>query len=275
MEDYYALLGVNSTASTQAIKKSFRKKIKEQHPDLRRMAEGSERATALLIQAYKTLSDPALRSEYDRTHPFLRRSSFEFNYREFLKAQREDLDSQAKLIFYDLLNDRASESIELFEQLVHERNFILEQHLDREDYMDCAYLLSEVYEKEGQLERAAAFLRMIAVFEFEKPYFRHFFCEVTRRLQTIVCLKMDSSMPPERHLELIDQLCTLEFSARLVAQLLKKAAEIHFAAGNFQDSLYYLERGTTLDRKLKGATKLKQKLERVIIKESLGGVLTT
>jgi hypothetical protein len=70
VKTHYEILGLEPTADTDAIKKSFRREIARYHPDkvvhlggeFQEMA--ATRAAALTV-AYKTLSDPALRAEYD------------------------------------------------------------------------------------------------------------------------------------------------------------------------------------------------------------------
>ena len=64
------MLGVEPSADTDAIKKAFRREIARYHPDkvIHLGAEFQEMAAtraAELTIAYKTLSDPALREEYD------------------------------------------------------------------------------------------------------------------------------------------------------------------------------------------------------------------
>jgi hypothetical protein len=72
VKTHYELLGLVPTADSDAIKKAFRREIARYHPDkvvhlgaeFQQMAES--RAAELTV-AYKTLSDPALRAEYDAT----------------------------------------------------------------------------------------------------------------------------------------------------------------------------------------------------------------
>ena len=70
MKTYYTILGLEPTADADAIKKAFRREIARYHPDkvIHLGGEFQEMAatrSAELTVAYKTLSDPALRAEYD------------------------------------------------------------------------------------------------------------------------------------------------------------------------------------------------------------------
>ena len=70
MKSHYELLGLEPTADPDAIKQAFRREIARYHPDkvihlgteFQEMA--ATRAAALTV-AYKTLTDPGLRAEYD------------------------------------------------------------------------------------------------------------------------------------------------------------------------------------------------------------------
>jgi curved DNA-binding protein CbpA len=70
VKTHYELLGLEPSADAESIKKAFRREIARYHPDkvIHLGAEFQELAStraAELTIAYKTLSDPALREEYD------------------------------------------------------------------------------------------------------------------------------------------------------------------------------------------------------------------
>ena len=66
MADFYDLLGVSRNASADDIKKAYRKKARELHPDARPDDAAAEAKFKEVARAYETLSDPDSRARYDR-----------------------------------------------------------------------------------------------------------------------------------------------------------------------------------------------------------------
>ncbi|XP_076299987.1 tetratricopeptide repeat protein 2 isoform X2 [Lasioglossum baleicum] len=72
-KDYYKILGINKTASTDDIKKAYRKRVMVHHPDRHVTATEGERKEQEKMfkevgEAYGILSDPKKRSRYDHEH---------------------------------------------------------------------------------------------------------------------------------------------------------------------------------------------------------------
>lgn len=71
--DYYTLFGVSPEADTSEIKKAFREKAYEVHPDTRAKGHGDSEKFVELNTAYQTLCDPVLRRHYNLSRQNLKR----------------------------------------------------------------------------------------------------------------------------------------------------------------------------------------------------------
>ena len=174
MDNYYSLLGVEKNASQDQIKKAFRDRAKQFHPDIAgKSAEGDMRR---LLSAYEALSSQERRFEYDRA---LNRFASQFDYPTFLRERKTDLTSQAKLLFYLLLRpgNRQFDPVEIWEENGG-LGFPLEKYLDREDWMDCCFLLAEELDRRERVYEAFSLMVKVTSEEKKRPYFKHFMEDV-------------------------------------------------------------------------------------------------
>jgi molecular chaperone DnaJ len=65
-QDYYSLLGISRDASTDEVKKAYRKMAHKYHPDKNPGDEEAEKKFKEANEAYQVLSDPQKRAQYDR-----------------------------------------------------------------------------------------------------------------------------------------------------------------------------------------------------------------
>ena len=153
MENHYQILGVPREATTAEIKKAFRERAKKNHPDVATdvSLDAAQEEMRKLIAAYEILSNPERRHEYDRAYGRFVHPS-EFDYRNFLWERRNEPEFGAKLIFYDFLHLEDDEALSIWEALGG-LDFTLDRYLDREDWMDCTFILAEeLYKRDRSYE---------------------------------------------------------------------------------------------------------------------------
>jgi len=65
-EDFYALLGVDKNVSAEDLKKAYRKKAIQYHPDKNAGNKEAEEMFKKVAEAYEILQDPDKKAAYDR-----------------------------------------------------------------------------------------------------------------------------------------------------------------------------------------------------------------
>jgi curved DNA-binding protein CbpA len=181
MNNHYDLLGIKHDASAAEIKKAFREKAKLIHPDIAGSAQSE--MMRKLIGAYEVLSNRERRSEYDRIYSrFVKRS--DFDYRKWLNEQ-DNPSSQAKLILYELLHLEEETAINIWRKNGG-LGFDLGKVMEREDWMDCQYILAEELDKRGDSFEAFKLLAAILAEERRRPYFKLFTVEIENYIKNLV-----------------------------------------------------------------------------------------
>jgi curved DNA-binding protein CbpA len=266
VEDYYAVLGLQPEADTKAVKSAFRRLAKRHHPDLSGGGRGeiakraADAAMRLLLEAYRILSDPEQRRVFDRTQR--RRAAEEggFDYRVFLKSRRDDPESQAKLVVFDLLHGLEDEAIEVYERGKTLGDFRLERWLERGEAMDAEFCLAEEYEKRERWLKAYALYKKIIGMELERPWFRYFFEVVVLRFRTLVLLKMPKALDEEDFLDRLEEAASLGLPRRDTALFLRKKAEVHARRREMPFAEDAFRRAAELEPRLAGLAALGRRI---------------
>ena len=71
-KDFYAVLGVDSDATADQVKKAYRKLARQHHPDANAGDPAAERRFKEIGEAYQVLSDPEQRQQYDAVRAMAR-----------------------------------------------------------------------------------------------------------------------------------------------------------------------------------------------------------
>ncbi|MDR0876621.1 MAG: DnaJ domain-containing protein [Treponema sp.] len=228
MENYYSLLGISQSASPKDIKRAFREKAKRLHPDI--AGKAAEDAMRKLLTAYEALSDEDRRYEYDRAYNrFIKK--VDFDYRTWLREQGDDPASQAKLVFFELLHLEEDESIKIWRKNggIH---FPMENYLDREDWLDCLYILAEELDKKQHCYEAYRLLVRLLQEERRQPYFLKFTEDIEIYLKELVRFRLRSQVDDETWADCMETLLGLGFPSHDEARWMRSLAETLLALGN-------------------------------------------
>jgi len=143
MDDPYKTLGVSKTASAEEIRKAYRKLAKELHPDSNPGNAAAEERFKHVSQAFKLLSDPDKRAEYDAAaragfHPGMggmggAAGGKPFNFRQSRGAGRGGFED----IFSDLFTDFGSQGGARRQQQAPSKGADIRQSLTV-DFMEAA-----------------------------------------------------------------------------------------------------------------------------------------
>jgi curved DNA-binding protein CbpA len=256
MQDYYSLLGISNTASHRDIKKAFREKAKRLHPDI--AGAGGAEAMRKLLSAYEVLSNEERRGEYDRAYNRFVRGG-RFDYRRYLEEDPDDPERQAKLVFFNLLHLEEDSALSVWR-----RNgglgFAMEKYLDREDWLDCSFILAEELAKREAYYEAFILLTDIIREERGRPYFRHYTEEIEKTLKELVRLHLKPAVNSETFVECMEILLELDFPPRDRARWMRSMSEALIRLGEVKDAEAVFREALRQDPALPNVTGLRRKL---------------
>ena len=213
MKKYYELLDVTPFSTVSEIKHSFRQKAKMLHPDLNADDDDFNRNEKMreLLSAYRYILEK--HKSFIERNIFQNKQAREFNYRQWL-LDRDDYESRAKLIVFDLFHEREKSGIAEYLRLLDlDVPFIFSKYFSREDFMDYGFGLAEELFFEKHFYEAFILLQEICTLEEKKPYFTHFFPEVIRLTKN--CLNgIKATKDHAKILKCYKIACTLQFTKR-------------------------------------------------------------
>jgi curved DNA-binding protein CbpA len=256
MQDYYGILGVTSDASPTDIKKAFREKAKHLHPDI--AGDAGAEAMRKLINAYGVLSNEDRRGEYDRSYRrFVRGNSFD--YRRYLAEDPDDPRRQAKLVFFDLLHLEEDSALAVWHKCGG-LLFDMAKYLDREDWLDCSFILAEELARRGACYEAFVLLTDIIREERRRPYFRHYTAEIETVLKELVRFHLKAAVDSGTFVECMETLLELGFPPKDEARWMRSLSETLLSLGKRKDAEAVFRAALKRDPALSNVTRLRRKL---------------
>ncbi len=250
MQDCYKILGVSHSASLSEIRRAYRLKAKELHPDI---THDDAEAFKELVKAYETLSNTKSRSLFDESYAYKNygpRSSTgsreSFDYRKWL-LERNDDESRAKLIFYDLTNHNEEEAVAEFKRMnMSKINFRLSQWFTREDFMDYGFILSEELIIRQEYYDAVILLDQIIRMNYSYNYFKLFFPEVKNLLRFVLRNNIEGHINDELAIDAWEKALDLQYSKDDDSFFLSKMADAYERIGDIRTARICREEATRL-----------------------------
>lgn len=260
MTNYYELLKIGQNATSQEIKKAFRERAKRLHPDI--AGEKGAEEMRKLLTAYEILSDPNRRFEYDRAYTRFTGKypgNKRFDYRSFLMERRDDPESQARLVFFDLLHLEEDSALAVWLEQGG-LGFPMDKYLEREDWMDCAYILAEELAKRQRFYESFVLLVNLVREEKRRPYFRHFMTEVETFLKELTRLNLRQAVDAGTYVECMEELLELGFSPQYEARIMRSIAETLYSMGEPDSAARIFREALKRDPALPNTVQLRRKL---------------
>ena len=118
MKNYYQILGIDSTASQEEIKRAFRRMASLYHPDHNPQdSKEAEEKFKKIIEAYEVLGNGAKRGQYDRLFHQRRPQSMEVTMEDFLNWRFTGSD-----ILEELLREFSARTV-IFDEIPRSRTW--------------------------------------------------------------------------------------------------------------------------------------------------------
>lgn len=257
--DYYQILAVEPNAPSRDIRKAFRARVLEVHPD--KAAEPTDgEALRDLIQAFEVLGDPEMREDYDRILRIQKIGSGEEKSKLPHVTESERPINQARSVLYLLLRERGQEALERLRTFEESPRLFLRRHLDEEEFIDAAFLLGEVYEKRGALVAALRWYQEVIEQEADRRMHRPCLGETVDRVKRLLIYRLASHEDPRVVLQYLRRAEALGLSRVEKADVLKRRAQCFLdldmkdvAAQNLREALH-------LNPQAKGTQRLREAL---------------
>lgn len=257
MVNYYEVLQVAEGACTEEIKRSFRKLVKEYHPDKNGNKPWAEAKVKQVIQAYKMLGDESRRSHYDKMYGFQKDNG---NGRVLEKWQNT-ANFQARTILIDLLDGRGKQALENYAHLKKEEdNSDPLSYYSFKDFVDCTFLLGEECEKQKRYAEALEFYED-AYLRLERGTKRTYLIdELKDRIQKIYCRRLARRADSKEAIAYYEKALELKLDRSESAHMYKKMAECYLKLGDYYSAVMHLNLALSLKPNLRGVQRVCDKL---------------
>lgn len=225
MSDFYSILGIRQDSKPAMIKSAFRRLAHRYHPDRNPDKQAwAEVKMRDLIEAYRILSDPVLRSQYDNKYRQTPEPTQGDPYVNRLRRMK-DTASRIELMVYQMYEGHAEEGLKIYEILVEEK-VRFSHMMELNEYLDIVFLVAE--ERQRQKKFLLAFNDYMTAYKHRGSVeaFGLFREEILERMISLFLYKLKKEHPAQQS-NFADQLLRVQLQKGIRASILKRKAELN------------------------------------------------
>lgn len=226
--DYYSVLGLDMDCSHDQIKKSFRKKLLEVHPDKSAFPRDPEEMRRLL-EAHDVLSDADSRHRYDQMWNIVFREELLDKTPHVTDSERPA--ARARSILFLLLEQRQREAVQRLEDLGPGARLFLKKHLTEDEFVDSCFLIGEYHEGIRQRSRALEWYEDLLRTESRRQNHRPCYPEAVDRAKKLLLKKTNKVSDPRVSLEYLRRAEQLGLDRQSRGEVARKRARCYLDMG--------------------------------------------
>lgn len=260
--DYYEVLCVTPEAPIAEIRKAFRGRLLELHPD--KVAEPSHPETLnVVIEAFEVLGNVDSRRDYDR-HRLWRSSDAVSDDRAAPKTPHV-MDSErpvdrARSILFLLLRERRDEALERLREIETSPLEFLAKHLEHEELVDVSFLLGEAFEKIKRSTVALRWYQIVLDREQSRRRPRPCFSDAVSRVKRLLLQLAVPAEEPRVALQYLRRAEALGMLRSERAEVLRRRAECYVRLDMLVTAGASLQEALRITPQMKGISALRRTL---------------
>ncbi len=257
--DHYGILNVDPAASSDGVRKAFRARLLEVHPD-KAVGEVEPALLDAIMRASEVLGDPGRREEYDRRRSIRARMLDPLESIPHVTESQRPID-RARAILFFLLEEKPEEATVRLEALEEEPLVYLTRHLEVEEMIDASFLMGELYESRASHFEALAWYQEVIRLERKRRRHRPCYEETLDRTKRLLIQKIVPRVDARTSLEYLRRAETLDLDRVELADVHKRRAMAYLELDMKAESARQLQLALTAHPQLKGVRRLREELD--------------
>ncbi|MDE0958679.1 MAG: J domain-containing protein [Planctomycetota bacterium] len=257
--DHYLILGVDPDCREEEIRKAFRKRLLEIHPDKTEHPKDPDEMRSLLL-AFEVLSDNDRRDSYDNMWKIVAGKDPELSSIPHVTESGRPA-ARVRSVFYLLLEQRNEEALERLADLEPGSRLLLRNHLDSGEFVDACFLLGEIDEGRKDWHGALEWFEELIRVEQTRNVKRPCYSEALERAKKLLLKRTTGRLDPRVGLEYLRRAEVLGLDRAGHAEVAKKRASCYLEMEMKVEASKHFKEFMRLQPRAKGVDRLKSALQ--------------